>query len=331
MAAVANFYSQYPQNTRDGARPSAIGYRPVHPAAVRIACGLGAPFGYVAAGLCFYFLIQPFGANPPPKEVALIAGIVFTCTAIALSGIAIFYRGRQPESALAERRLESLSGLQKRIPDRTATPVAAEVRPAPTAGQKRRSLASELMGVGALLGILIGPGIAYLAYQRQKVLDMGKPEPRVFRVAELGKNGPGDNIHVKVTDFEFGDQYFLRSQRGSWKDVCLAAFPKGKVGDPQALRVVVRTSRVHDEKELREFGTRTELQGVVVNSIYESENDKNFMRDAYPGVDTSRIWVVQENYTFPNQSEIQTMYTISSGIIGLAVFCGIGAMVRRLG
>ena len=92
---------------------------------------------------------------------------------------------------------------------------------------------------------------------------------------------------------------------------------------------MVRSNRIHNERELDDFAKRAQVEGVVVNSIYEWENDKEYMKQAYPGVDTSAIWVVQDNYSFPNESEIKTMYAISSGIVGLAVFCGVGAFIRK--
>jgi hypothetical protein len=134
---------------------------------------------------------------------------------------------------------------------------------------------------------------------------------------------------VKVTDFEIGNKYAARMRNGSWEGVCLAAFPRGKAGDPAALKVVIRSSRVHSEEQLRDFCKESALRGVVVNSIYEWENDREYMKSAYPGVDTSAIWVVQEDYTFPNQTEIQRMYTISSAVVGLAVFCGMGAFLAK--
>jgi hypothetical protein len=310
-----------------------VGNGSISPAFVRIACAVGAPFSFVAAGMCFYFLVQPFGTNPPPREVALGVGIVFTCSSLLLTGMAIFYRGSPVVPAVAERRLESLSGLQRRLPQErshAAAPSFSEPLPA-TRPRRSRGLARDLLVTGALLGILIGPGLAYLTYQRQQVLERGKPEPRAFRVAELGKNGPGDNIHVKISDFEFGDKYALTTRNGSWAAIALPAFPTGKLGDSKSLRVLVRTTRVRDERALQEFGKRKEIEGVVINSIYEWEHDKEYMRQAYPGVDTSRIWVVEESYTFPNAGEIKTMYTASSTIIGLAVFCGIGSLMCKRG
>jgi hypothetical protein len=332
-------YSQYPP-TQPGS-PAPLGYRPINPTLARIVCGIAAPFAYFAAGMCFYFLIEPFGQNPPPKIVALIAGIVFACGALFLTGVAVFYRGSRVQAAATERRLESLSGIHRTRhaartpapPDATPMPVREPVpvrQPVPFRDPKpRRGLVADLMGAIAVIGILAGPGLGYISYQRQRVLDMGKPEPHVVRVADLGKNGPGDNIHVKITDFEFGENYAYKEKAGRWTALCLAAFPKGKRGDAKSLRVVVRTTRVHDEKELRDFAKRAEIQGVVVNSIYEWENDKAYMQQAYPGVDTTRVWVVQENYTFPNQSEIKTMYIASSGIVGLAVFCGLGFFMGK--
>ena len=43
---------------------------------------------------------------------------------------------------------------------------------------------------------------------------------------------------MKITDFEIGDKYAARMRNGSWVGVCLPAFPKGKNGDPKALKVL---------------------------------------------------------------------------------------------
>jgi hypothetical protein len=217
-----------------------------------------------------------------------------------------------------------------RSPEGNENLSAATVRALALRGPKvKRGSLRDYLGVAALLGILIGPVLGYIAFQRQQVLDKGQSEPRTLRVAELGANGPRDSIHVKLTDFEFGDKVAVQSKKGSWTAVCLAAFPKGKAGDARALKVLVRSSRIHNEKELSEFRKKAAIQGVVVNSIYEWESDREYMKTAYPGVDTSSIWVVQENYTFPNPSEIKTMYAISSVIVGLAVFCGVGMFIGK--
>jgi hypothetical protein len=325
-------YSPYSSTPNRGTSQPANGGIALPPAAVRWICGLSAPLSFVVAGMCFYFLVAPFGQNPPPKEVALLVGIAAATFGLILVGIAAFYRG-SPSAARAETEL------------RLARPTEAEARWSPPAGgagmeqmralrpapqeKTRRRPLRDLATVVAIVGILIGPALGYIAFQRQQVLHRGKPEPQTLRVADLGRNGPGDNIHVKITDFEIGDKYAARMRNGSWVGVCLPAFPKGKNGDPKALKVVIRSSRVHSEEELRDFCKQASVRGVVVNSIYEWENDREYMKSAYPGVDASSIWVVQEDYTFPNAGEIQTMYQISSGIVGLAVFCGIGMLMSK--
>lgn len=326
-------YSPYQSTGRGAPGAPASGGSYISNAGVRVMCGIVAPLAFACAAPCFYFLVHPFGTNPPPKEVALTAGIVFSCFGLFMAGMAVFYRG-----TIATPGLDYMKDRRQAVPPRQWSP--ANVPPGAVSDPRslllsrnqppRRGRRGEVFAAVALLAILIGPVIGYIAYQRQQVLKMGKPQPQVMKVADLGRKGPGDNIHVKITDFEFGKHYMTRSKGGNWIDVCLAAFPKGKGGDPKALKVVVRTGRVPNEVALRDFSKKAEIEGVVVNSIYESENDKEYMSQAYPGTDTSAIWVVQENYTFPNESEIKTMYAISSGVIGLAVFCGLGMVVRKM-
>jgi hypothetical protein len=347
-------FSSYPPSRQGKPYRPTGGQVTLSPTAVRVICGLSAPLAFVASGICFAFLVKPFGTNPPPKEVALIVGVVFAAFGLILVGIAAFYRGTPaeeeppaaPESAAGTLNLPTPDWARAQMPADPWALAAPEAVPTPTpargadipagmrpfespAAEARRKSRSDWLWAAALLGVLIGPVLAYFGYQRQQVLNKGKHQPKNLTVAELGANGPGDNIHVKLTDFEFGTKRAVRSKGGSWTAVCLAAFPPGRVGDPRALKVIVRTSRVRNEQELREFSRRPTIEGVVVNSIYEWENDKAYMKEAYPGVDTSCIWVVQESYTFPNDTEIRIMFAAGGVIAALGVCSGFAALAKR--
>ncbi len=310
----------------NGANPNAT--------ALRLLAGLAAPLAFGCAAMCFWFCVKPFGENPPPKEVALGVGCAFAVGGVLALGVAVFYRGSPAKvrSVVVKPALKLSESGRHWVPPPPGVPIPVDLGlpVSPRAKARRGGLRDGLAAV-ALLAILIGPVIGYIALQRQQVLNQGSPDPQTIRVADLGANGPGKNIHVKLTDFEFGDKYALTTRNGSWNAVCLAAFPVGRAGDGRALRVCVRTSKVHGEEDLREFRHRATVQGVVVNSIYEWERDREYMKEAYPGADVGSIWVVQEGYTFPNRSEIQTMFTISSGLVGLAVFCGVGALISKRG
>src|ERR1700722_2972334 len=86
-------FSPEPWSPREESSRTADGNMVLSSTAIRLICGLAAPLAFGCPGLCFYFLIQPFGTNPPPKEVALIVGIVFAGFGLMLVGIALFYRG----------------------------------------------------------------------------------------------------------------------------------------------------------------------------------------------------------------------------------------------
>lgn len=55
-------------------------------------CGLVGLAAMGPAGMCFYFLWRPFGANPPPPVVALIGGCVFALAGLVIIGMGVWAR-----------------------------------------------------------------------------------------------------------------------------------------------------------------------------------------------------------------------------------------------
>src|SRR5689334_23024683 len=110
-----------------------------------------------------------------------------------------------------------------------------------------------LLNFLGVIGVILGPGLAFVGWQGYLVRSQSQAAPQQIRAADLGNKGPGDNIHVILTDFEFDKKYVVEEKRGRWSLVWLPVFPKGKAHQAKELRVVVRTGSVRDDAEAKRF------------------------------------------------------------------------------
>jgi hypothetical protein len=114
--------------------------------------------------------------------------------------------------------------------------------------------------------------------------------------AELGERGPGDNIHIVVTDFEVGNNYVVEEKNGRWNMVWAPLFPPGSLeGDTSKLKVLLRAAGPDDEAELVALLGKGEVQGLVTNDLvlWNQTPGQEFV-DAYPGVDYKKMWVLAD-------------------------------------
>jgi hypothetical protein len=72
-----------------------------------------------------------------------------------------------------------------------------------------------LLFVGMLLGLLLGALAHLVAGDLFEAAEVGRPAPRTITLAELSASGPGDNAHVEVTDFTFGEPV-IEQEGDSW-------------------------------------------------------------------------------------------------------------------
>src|SRR5579871_4042788 len=124
-----------------------------------------------------------------------------------------------------------------------------------------RRLALSLLPLLLLAAVGGGGFLLYGGWQDWRIYTSGDPEPQEIRAADLAANGPGDNVHVKVTDFTLGAGYTITQRWGKWTCVWIPLFPDGE--KQEDVRVIVKTKDVVDEDEFRAFCRKKEVTGIV--------------------------------------------------------------------
>jgi hypothetical protein len=173
-----------------------------------------------------------------------------------------------------------------------------------------------------ILGVVSGLVLGGIAWQNYTLLQQGKPTPQQLRVGELAANGPGDNIHVTLTDFDFGDGYVVERKNGRWNRVWIPAFPDDQAGQVNEIKVLVTTSRVKDEAELERFYQQETVTGIITNSIHWQGSEIRELQRSYPDLDVSSLWVVDAGRAFPSEQEFYVTAACSGGLLLLGLVCG---------
>jgi hypothetical protein len=181
------------------------------------------------------------------------------------------------------------------------------------------------------LGTLIAGGIVgLLGWQQRTLLQQGSATPQQIRLADLTARGPGDNIHVTVTDFVFGEQYVVEKKGSRWNRVWIPMFPAEQQGGGD-IKVLMKTFHIADEGQLAGFYGKQTLTGVITNSIHSlGSGETEELKKAYPGADLSSVWIVEEGREFPTEAGVTRMLVIGGGLLALGVLSGLTLLIGKL-
>jgi len=117
-------------------------------------------------------------------------------------------------------------------------------------------------------------------------------EPQIITAQELADNGPGDNYHVQVTDFRFGEQLIYVGEMTDWKEAWIPIIAPGRTLPD----IVLKTDDIHSGFELALLAASGQVQGMVVNDIGGLNSDqKNMFKKAYLGFDFDNCCIVEHN------------------------------------
>jgi hypothetical protein len=207
-------------------------------------------------------------------------------------------------------------------------PVTLPLEPLRYRRKKRKS------GIGLWLGLLAAGGVAsavfggllgWLAWQDAEIRSLGATTPQQIRLAELAAKGPGRNLHVSITRFEFGKEQEAVIQRnpssGRWEQVWLPLYATDGGRD---VKVLVKTANVKNDVELLDFRKRRELQGIITNPIEPLPAEEQAeLRKSFPGVDLARVWILEEGRTVPTEARFAFRLTLAVVSVVLAVLCAL--------
>src|SRR5262249_24447607 len=155
--------------------------------------------------------------------------------------------------------------------------------------------------------------------------------------ADLAEDGPGDNVHVKVTDFVLGEKYALAERRGKWHRISMPLVPSGAgrakknlgafltillQNQPLAavtcssyflpvlsrkhagIKIVVQSFHVSNRRQADRFYDRHKqlpITGIIINNVHGLvAMEERVLEKDYPGADFSSVLVLEEGREFPS-------------------------------
>jgi hypothetical protein len=174
---------------------------------------------------------------------------------------------------------------------------------------------------GIILGCLIGLALlfaaifAYWALQERERHFVGTVPPHEVKLRSLILDGPGDNRHVTLTDFDPGG-YSFESKSGRWTHVWIALFPSDvPPTQRREIKVVLESREVEDEAALVRL-----LQGGRVSGICSPAPISSWgatlgpnLRNANQGCSLSSAWSIEELRELPSAARVWRIFASSAG------------------
>lgn len=186
-----------------------------------------------------------------------------------------------------------------------------------------------VLGVGAFL--------AWMGYQEWKLGSVAASAPQGITCAELEASGPGDNAHVLLSDFLLSEQAFVYEgyeNSSRWNKIWIPAVPLGGAYHQQLLqyvdasgrfttddlplptsfRVIVKSSRIHDEQQLATVAGADTLQGLIVNEVESLGSDeRRLLAQSYPGIDLDSVYILEHGREPSGRGK--TLGFVGSGVV----------------
>lgn len=133
-----------------------------------------------------------------------------------------------------------------------------------------------------------------------KVSSRSKTEPQSITCQQLGESGPGDNLHIELTDFQLDTDNYVIEQKGRitkrWEKAFIPIMPAGQDEDelPDAFSVLLITEMAKSEQAVDELALGETITGMVINDITSLDSEtEELLKEAYPEVDVDALWIVE--------------------------------------
>jgi len=164
--------------------------------------------------------------------------------------------------------------------------------------------------------------------------------PQVISCDALLRDGPGDNVHVVVTDFRLHtDEFAVEGEKGSdlqshWNVAFIPVSPArlGVVGNGGSYGLILQTGRAQEPGEIRGLGKDGRLHGTIVNSVTQlNPRAELLLKKSYPNTDFSKCLILAHETTPPSMQTAMITLWSGGGIVLACVMIGVvmGAAERR--
>ena len=200
---------------------------------------------------------------------------------------------------------------------------------------------SSISRAKGIIFLILVPFIFVFGAVRDYLLrSSSRDEPQVIRCEDLGQNGPGDNIHVTVTDFIIGSPAIHEGDkrgRGDWPAIWVPVLPLGgryhhtvarlldanpnaKVPKPVDFFVLVKLPDAKKE-DIDALAQRSSITGMVINEVEIMGAVGKLIGKTFPAVLLDRCWLVDSGLSPPGLVWI---------VIRLIIGCALAVWIVRV-
>jgi hypothetical protein len=149
----------------------------------------------------------------------------------------------------------------------------------------------------------------------------GTRTPEVTTVEALGAADGTNNVHLRVTDFRFGESILIeKDDNGKWNRVWLPVLTPEGQWTPRP--IVAHTRHVSSQEELSQLLKQNEVTGVVSNGMQSlGRNQQQQFAVHYPNANLSGAIALEIGRRFP--SPLVAYPVATAGLIAFVVGLGL--------
>lgn len=169
---------------------------------------------------------------------------------------------------------------------------------------------------GGRILFYLATGALLMGGYQSSLLLRGSVHPERATIREIGDVNGTSNVHLTVTDFEFGQHIVTLKENGDWRRVWIPLLlPDGSWPDR---KVVLHTNRVDNLAQLNTVLKRTTVTGVATNFLQSlGSNQQEQFAPIYPNVDLDGAIALELDGSMPSPWIAYPLLVF--GLVGLPV------------
>ncbi len=158
-------------------------------------------------------------------------------------------------------------------------------------------------GLLAFLVMFLGGVFTLAGFQQHQRRQVLLNEPVKLKLADLLRDGIGENKHICLADFSFGRRYVTETKDGHVTRAWVPIFPKPIAAGPLKIEAVIETVSVTDDDQWKKpFFRKATITGICSpNPVGLGQNgDKLF--DMH--MKSPRVWCIEEGLVLPSREHV---------------------------
>jgi hypothetical protein len=162
---------------------------------------------------------------------------------------------------------------------------------------------------------LVGAGGLYAGIQEWRLSRLVQDTPHEMTLAKLIDKGPGENLHVTLSEFNVGEptKHVYQKYETTW-------IPITTPNQLGPVRALVRADKIYSESDMNQLRRQGQVEGVVVNLIESVKGrQRQLLEEAYPGINVEDCIIIDVEDRHRKLGS-KMLLTFSVGAASMSVF-----------